>query len=423
MIDTRPLEAVDPELSELIARDVARQRRNIQLIASENFVSVATMQVSGSVLTNKYSEGYPGRRYYEGCEIVDEIETLAIERAKTLFGAEYANVQPHSGSQANMAAYLAVLDPGDTILGMRLDQGGHLTHGSPVNFSGSLFDFVAYGVDPETEYIDFDEVRKLAHEHRPKMIIAGYSSYSRLIDWARFREIADEVGAIFLVDAAHIIGLIAGKAHPNPVPHADIVTCTTHKALRGPRGGLILAKERFAKELNKGVFPYGQGGAINSQIAAKALCFELAGRPDFEAYAHQIVRNAVVLAETAADEGTRIVSGGTDNHMFLMDLRSLDEDLTGKEASTLLDACGITLNRNAIPFDPRSPFITSGLRIGTPSVTTAGMKQEQMVTLGRLIVEILRTRDDDVALKQLSERVGELAAAFPSYPEDFAGHV
>ncbi len=423
MIDTRPLHAVDPVLSDLIAKDAARQRNNIQLIASENFVSTAMMQVSGSVLTNKYSEGYPGRRYYEGCQVIDEIETLAIDRAASLFGAEYANVQPHSGSQANMAAYLSVLEPGDTILGMRLDQGGHLTHGSPVNFSGSLFDFVAYGVDPETEYIDYDELRALAHEHRPKMIIAGYSAYSRLIDWSVFREIADEIGAVFLVDAAHIIGLIAGKAHPNPVPHAHIVTCTTHKALRGPRGGLILADEEYGKAINKAVFPFGQGGAINSQIAAKALCFELASRPDFEAYAHQIVRNASVLAATISEEGARIVSGGTDNHMFSMDLRSLDDDLTGKEAATLLDEHGITLNRNAIPFDPRSPFITSGLRIGTPSVTTTGMKQEQMTTLGRLIVELLRKREDALALKQLGERVAELAAAFPSYPEDFAGHV
>ena len=423
MIDTRPLDAVDPALSDLIARDAARQRNNIQLIASENFVSMAMMQASGSVLNNKYSEGYPGRRYYEGCEVIDEIESLAIDRAKSLFGAEFANVQPHSGSQANMAAYLSVLEPGDTVLGMRLDQGGHLTHGSPVNFSGTLFNFVAYGVDPETELVDFDEVRKLGSEHRPKMIVAGYSAYSRLLDWALFREIADEVGAIFLVDAAHIIGLIAGKAHPNPVPHAHIVTATTHKALRGPRGGLILADEQHGKAVNKAVFPFGQGGAINSQIAAKALCFELARRPEFETYARQIIRNASVLASTIADEGSRIISGGTDNHMFMMDLRSLDDELTGKEAATLLDDRGITLNRNAIPFDPRSPFITSGLRIGTPSVTTAGMMQEQMVTLGRLIVELLRKRDDEIVLKQLGEQVAELAAAFPSYPEDFAGHV
>lgn len=423
MIDTRDLETVDPVLAALVAEDVARQNSNIQLIASENHVSIATMQTSGSVLTNKYSEGYPGRRYYEGCEVVDRVEMLAIERAKSLFGAESANVQAHSGSQANMAAYLAVLEPGDTILGMRLDQGGHLTHGSPVNFSGKLFQFVAYGVDPETEHIDLEEVHELALEHRPKMIIAGYSSYSRLIDWSRFREIADEVGAIFLVDAAHIIGLIAGDAHPDPVPHADIVTCTTHKALRGPRGGLILAREEYAKAVDKAVFPFSQGGASNSQIAAKALCFEMASRPEFKAYARQIVRNAAVLADTISAEGTRVVSGGTDNHMFLVDLRSVGAELTGKVAAALLDDNGVTLNRNAIPFDPRSAFVTSGIRIGTPAVTTAGMKQEQMSTLGRLIVEIMRMRDDDVALKQLREQVTELSVAFPPYPDAFRGHV
>jgi glycine hydroxymethyltransferase len=423
MIDTRPIFDVDPELAGLIEDDVRRQRSKIQLIASENFVSTAMMQASGSVLSNKYSEGYPGRRYYEGCEVVDEVERLAIDRAKRLFGAEHANVQAHSGSQANAAAYLAVLEPGDTIMGMRLDQGGHLTHGSPVNFSGKLFNFVAYGVDPDTEVIDVDEVRRLAHEHQPKMLLAGYTAYSRIIDWAAFREIADEVGAVFLVDAAHIIGLIAGRAHPNPVPHADIVTCTTHKALRGPRGGLILCREEFAKQIDKGVFPFSQGGPINNQIAAKALCFELAARPDFEEYAHQIVRNASVLADTVGEEGLRVVSGKTENHMFLADLRSLDEELTGKEASQLLDRIGITLNRNTVPFDPRSPFITSGLRIGTPSVTTAGMRQEQMVTLGSLLVEVLRKRADEVALKELETRIAELAAEFPAYPEDFPGHV
>ena len=423
MIDTRPIDEVDPELAGLIASDADRQRQKIQLIASENFISTAMMQASGSVLSNKYSEGYPGRRYYEGCEVVDQIETLANERAKSLFGADHANSQPHSGSQANAAAYHAVLEPGDTILGMRLDQGGHLTHGSPVNFSGKLFNFVAYGVDPDTELIDLDEVRRLAEEHRPKMIVAGYSAYSRFIDWSAFRRIADDVGAIFLVDAAHIIGLIAGRAHPNPVPHADIVTCTTHKALRGPRGGLIMCRDEYAKAIDKAVFPLSQGGAINSQIAAKALCFALAAQPEYEAYAHQIVRNASVLADTVGEEGLRIVSGGTDNHMFLADVRSLDEDLTGKEASQLLDRVGITLNRNAIPFDPRSPFITSGIRVGTPSVTTAGMMQEQMVTLATLLVEVLRRRHDEVALKELEARIGELAAAFPAYPATFPGHV
>jgi glycine hydroxymethyltransferase len=423
MIDRRPLEEVDADLADLVVREVERQRSNIQLIASENFASVATMQLSGSVLTNKYSEGYPGRRYYEGCEVVDEIEVMAIERAKSLFGAEYANVQAHSGSQANMAAYLAVLDPGDTILGMSLDQGGHLTHGSKVNFSGKLFNFVAYGLDRESEMIDMDDVRRIALEHRPKMIVAGYSAYSRLIDWGAFRRIADEVGALFLVDAAHIIGLIAGKAHPNPVPHADIVTATTHKALRGPRGGLILAKENLGKKIDKAVFPLSQGGAINSQIAAKALCFGICATPEYEQYAHQVVRNAAVLADTIAEGGARIVSGKTENHMFLVDLRSIDEDLTGKEAGEVLNRAGITLNRNAIPFDPRSPFITSGVRVGTPSVTTAGMRQEQMITLGHLMMQVLRNRDDTGALRQLKSDIGDLAAAFPAYPEDFAGHI
>jgi len=423
MIDTRPLPEVDPVLAGLIGREVARQRSNIQLIASENFVSTAMMQASGSVLTNKYSEGYPGRRYYEGCAVVDEVENLAIERAKALFGAQHANVQPHSGSQANMAAYLAVLEPGDTILGMRLDQGGHLTHGSPVNLSGKMFEFVAYGVDPETELVELDEVRRLALAHRPRLIVAGYTAYSRLIDWGAFRAIADEVGAFFMVDAAHIIGLIAGRAHPNPVPAADIVTATTHKALRGPRGGLILCQAELAQAVDKAVFPLTQGGPINNQIAAKALAFELCTRPEFEEYANQVVRNASVLADTMAEEGLRIVAGKTENHMFLADLRSLDAELTGKAAAVLLDRHGITLNRNSIPFDPRPPFVTSGLRIGTPSVTTAGMRQEQMVTLGRLIVEMLRQRDDDIALKALSEQVAELAEAFPAYAAGFPGHV
>jgi glycine hydroxymethyltransferase len=423
MIDRRPLEEVDRELSDLIEQEAARQSNNIQLIASENFVSIATMQAAGSVLMNKYSEGYPGRRYYEGCEIVDRVERLAIERAKSLFGAEHANVQPHSGSQANLAAYLSVLEPGDTILGMSLDHGGHLTHGSKVNFSGRLFDIVPYGVDPDTELIDLDEIERLANEHGPKMIVAGYSAYSRLIDWGAIRQIADEVGAVFLVDAAHIIGLIAGKAHPNPVPHADIVTATTHKALRGPRGGLILSRQEFGPTIDKAVFPLTQGGPINSQIAAKALCFEMCGTPEYEEYAHQVVRNAAVLADTMIEEGARVVSGKTENHMFLVDLRSIDEGLTGKEAAQLLDANGITLNRNAIPFDPRSPFITSGLRIGTPSVTTAGMRQEQMITLGHLIISVLRNRQDAGTLMALKAEIAGLANVFPAYSSDFAGHV
>ncbi len=423
MTDTRPIEEVDPTLAALIERDAERQRTKIQLIASENLVGYAMMQASGSVLTNKYSEGYPGRRYYEGCQVVDEIEQLAIDRAKALFGAEHANVQAHSGSQANIAVYLSLLQPGDTILGMRLDQGGHLTHGSPVNFSGRLFNVVAYGLDEKTERIDYDEVRRLAHEHRPKLIVAGYSSYSRIIDWSIFREIADEVGAVYMVDAAHIIGLIAGGAHPNPVPHAHIVTATTHKALRGPRGGLILSTEEYARGIDKAVFPLGQGGAINSQIGAKALCFELASKPEFADYAHQIVKNAAELADSMAGEGARIVAGGTDNHMFLVDLRSIDPELTGKTAARTLDDVGITLNFNTIPNDPRKPAVASGVRIGTPSVTTTGMKEPEMRRLGALMVEVLRNHEDDLALKQLEGRIAELSAEFPGYPDGFPGHV
>ena len=421
--DNTALTDADPTLADLIAKDADRQRSHIQLIASENIVDRAMMEASGSVLANKYSEGYPGRRYYEGTAVIDEIEQLAIDRAKALFGAEHANVQAHSGSQANMAAYLAVIEPGDTILGMRLDQGGHLTHGSPVNFSGALFNIVAYGLDEDTEHIDMDEVRRLALEHRPKMIIAGYSAYSRIPDWAAFREIADEVEAIYLVDMAHLTGLVAGGAHPSPVPHADIVTATTHKSLRGPRGGLILSREDLAKVIDKTVFPYSQGGAINHQIAGKALAFERAMQPAFAQYAAQIVTNAAALADSMAAEGARIVSGGTENHMFLTDLRSLDEELTGKEAATFLDEHGITLNRNAIPFDPRSPFITSGLRIGTPAVTTCGMGAEEMAILGRSIVQLLLAREDAEAVATIQKDVDVLIEAFPAYPEGFAGHV
>ena len=413
MTDMTSLADADPALADLLSKDAARQRNHIQLIASENLASYATMQAAGSVLGNKYSEG---------CEVVDEIENLAIERAKALFGAEHANVQAHSGSQANLAAYLAVLDPGDTIMGMRLDQGGHLTHGSPVNFSGAIFDIVAYGLDEETELIDMDEVRRLAKEHQPKMIVAGYSAYSKIPDWAAFREIADEVGAIYLVDMAHLTGLVAGGSHPSPVPHADIVTATTHKSLRGPRGGLILSREEHAKAIDKTVFPYAQGGAINHQIAGKALAFELAMQPPFREYAAQVVANAAALADAMAAEGARIVSGGTENHMFLTDLRSLDEELTGKEASAFLDKHGITLNRNAIPFDPRSPFITSGIRIGTPAVTTCGMGVEEMELLGRSIVQLLVSRDDVEAVATIQKDVDALIEAFPAYPEGYRGY-
>ena len=423
MTDPRPIESVDAELADLIARDAERQRTHIQLIASENFASRAVMEASGSLLTNKYAEGYPGRRYYEGCQVVDEVETLAIERAKSLFGAEFANVQAHSGAQANMAVYFALIEPGDTVLGMNLDQGGHLTHGSAVNFSGKIYNFFHYGLDPETELVDMDNVRALAREHQPKIIVAGYSAYSRLLDWAEFRAIADEVGALLMVDAAHIIGLIAGGAHPNPVPHAQIVTATTHKALRGGRGGLILANEEFGKKINSAVFPKAQGGALFNQIAAKAVAFKEASTAEYSAYTHQVVRNAATLAETLAERGMRIVSGGTDNHLFLGDLRSIDLELTGKEAAKLLDDLGITLNRNAIPYDPRPPFITSGLRMGTPAVTTSGMKQEQMIAIGRAIVAALVGRNDEIVLKEAAESVRELVAQFPPYPADFPGHV
>ncbi len=423
MIDSAPIESVDAEVAGLIRRDLERQNSHIHLIASENFASPAVMAASGSVFTNKYAEGYPGRRYYEGCSVVDEIENLAIERAKSLFGAEHANVQPHSGAQANMGVYLSLLEPGDKVLGMRLDQGGHLTHGSPVNFSGQYYRFVAYGVDPGSEIIDMDEVRRLALEERPKLVLAGYSAYSRHLDYEAFRSIADEIGAIFLVDAAHFIGLVAGRAYPNPVPFADVVTATTHKALRGPRGGMILSTEQYAKQIDKAIFPGGQGGPIISQIAAKAVCFHEAATPAFQAYAAQIVANASAMAEAMMGEGVRVVSGGTDNHLFLVDLRSIDEELTGRDAARFLDGVGITLNFNTIPNDPRPPFRASGLRIGTPAMTTQGMKEEQATEIARLIATALRSRGDDTVVSAVSSRVRELAGQFSPYPADFAGHV
>jgi glycine hydroxymethyltransferase len=417
------LREVDAEVEALINKDADRQRTHIHLIASENFVSRAVMEASGSILTNKYSEGYPDKRYYEGCAVIDEVETLAIERAKALFGAEHANVQAHSGSQANMGAYLGLLEPGDKILGMRLDQGGHLTHGSPVNFSGMLFDFVSYGVDPDTELLDLDVVADLARKERPQMIMAGYSAYSRLIDWAAFRAIADEVGAVFVVDAAHIIGLIAGGASPNPVPHAQVVTATTHKAMRGPRGGLILSTEEYAAAVDKAIFPATQGGPINNHIAAKAVCFHEASTQDYRDYAHQIVANARAMAEAVTAEGLRVVSGGTENHMFLVDLRSVDEDLTGRDAARLLQGVGITLNFNTIPFDPRPPYRATGLRIGLPAATTCGMREPEVTEVGLLVTTALRGRDDPGTLDGVRARVAELAAAFPAYPPGFPGHV
>ena len=423
MTDPRSIADVDPVVADLVEAEIKRQQAGIQLIASENFASRAVMEASGSVFTNKYAEGYPGRRYYEGCQVTDQVEQLAIDRAKELFAAPHANVQAHSGSQANMAAYFAVLEAGDTIMGMSLDHGGHLTHGSHVSFSGVLFNFVSYGLDPETELIDMNHVRDVALEHRPKMIVAGYSAYSRHLDYAGFRTIADEIGAILLVDAAHFIGLVAGKALPNPMEHADIVTATTHKAMRGPRGGMILSTEEHAKAIDKAVFPGYQGGAIFSQIAGKAVAFQEAMTPEYQEYAAQIVRNAQTLAATLQAGGLRVVSGGTDNHLMLLDLRSLDEELTGKEAAVVLDGVGITLNRNAIPNDPRPPFVTSGLRIGTPSVTTAGMREGEMERLGELILQTLSRREDADALKEVADGVAELVAAFPPYPADFVGHV
>ena len=423
MTDPRPIGEVDPAVATLIESEFDRQRRGIQLIASENFVSRAVMEASGSVFANKYAEGYPGRRYYEGTVHTDEVEQLAIDRAKELFEAEYANVQPHSGSQANIAAYFAFLEAGDTIMGMSLDHGGHLTHGSHVNFSGRLFNFVAYGLDPETELLDMEAVRAAALESRPKLIVAGYSAYSRHLDYDAFRSIADEVDAVLLVDAAHFIGLVAGQALPNPMAWADVVTATTHKALRGPRGGLILAKEEHAKAIDSAIFPGFQGGAIFSQIAGKAVNFLEASTVEFQGYAEQIIKNAKTLATTLAEGGLRVVSGGTDNHLILLDLRSIDEELTGKEAATLLDSIGITLNRNAIPNDPRPPFVTSGLRMGTPSVTTCGMREGEMERLGELILQALQGRGDDTALKEVGVGAEELVAAFPPYPDGFPGHV
>jgi glycine hydroxymethyltransferase len=423
MISMDPLEQVDPAIAGLIRKDLERQNTHIHLIASENFASPAVMAASGSVFTNKYAEGYPGRRYYEGCEVVDEMEQLAIDRAKELFGAEHANVQAHSGAQANMGVYFSLLSPGDRVLGMRLDQGGHLTHGSPVNFSGLYYDFVAYGVDAETELIDMDQVRALALEQKPKIVLAGFSAYSRTLDYEGFRAIADEIGAVFMVDAAHFIGLVAGGSHPSPIPHADVVTGTTHKALRGPRGGLIMSTESFAKEIDRAVFPNAQGGPIESQIAAKAVCFHEAMQPAFREYTDQIVANARAMAAAIQGEGVRVVSGGTDNHLFLIDLRSVSDDLDGKEAARLLDEVGITLNFNTIPFDPRPPYRASGLRIGTPAMTTQGMKEGQAAEVASLIARALHKRGDEGELSGVAARVAELAAEFPPYPEDFPGHV
>jgi glycine hydroxymethyltransferase len=405
----------DDELAAIIGREEERQNSTLQLIASENFTSPAVLRVTGSVLTNKYSEGYPGKRYYGGNRYIDEAESLAIERAKQLFGAEHANVQPHAGANANLAVYLGLLHPGDTILGMSLDHGGHLTHGSPVNASGLLFDFIAYKLDPSDERIDFDQIRDLALSKRPRMIVAGATAYPRRIDSEPFRAIADEVGAYFLFDAAHIAGLIAGGAHPSPVPHADVVTLTTHKTLRGPRGGCILARADLAQKIDKAIFPGLQGGPLEHVIAAKAVAFREAMHPSFHEYAHQIVRNAAALASTLAAEGFRLVSGGTDNHLLLVDLRTFDAELTGKEAQAVLDEAGITLNKNTVPDDPRSPFVASGVRIGTPAVTTQGMTEGEMAQIGGMIARALRHREDAAELAAVRAEVAELCARFTVY--------
>lgn len=406
-----PLSEADPELAEAVALEEQRQRDKIELIASENYTSRAVKEATATVLTNKYAEGYPGRRYYGGCEYVDIAEQLAIDRAKALFDAEYANVQPHAGSPANMAVYFALLETGDTILAMDLAHGGHLTHGSPVNFSGMLYDVVHYGVSAETEMVDMDEVRDIARTHEPKLIMTGASAYPRSWDFAGFREIADEVGAYLVCDMAHFAGLVATGDHDNPVPYCDVVTTTTHKTLRGPRGGMILAREEYGKKIDKAVFPGIQGGPLMHIIAGKAVSFKLAMTEEFKEYSAQIVRNAAALAETLAEEGLRIVSGGTDNHLMLVDVRSVD--LTGKVAEALLDDVNITTNKNMIPFDPESPFVTSGIRLGSPAVTTRGFKEAEMRLIGELIARILKNPDDEAVHDAVRAEVNELAERFP----------
>ncbi|WP_303691132.1 serine hydroxymethyltransferase [Megamonas hypermegale] len=405
-VDTQVQKAIDMELS--------RQRNKLEMIASENIVSSAVMQAQGSILTNKYAEGYPGKRYYGGCEYVDIVEQLAIDRAKELFGAQYANVQPHSGAQANTAVFFALLNPGDTVLGMNLTDGGHLTHGSPVNISGKYFKIVPYGVDKETERIDYDELEKLAKQHKPKLIIGGASAYSRIIDFARMAQIAKAVGAYFMVDMAHIAGLVAAGLHPNPVPYADVVTTTTHKTLRGPRGGLILCKDaEFGKQFNKAIFPGIQGGPLMHIVAAKAVAFKEALSEDFKTYQQQVVKNAAALADELMQKGFRIVSGGTDNHLMLVDLRS--KNITGKEAQNLLDDIGITANKNTIPFEPLSPFVTSGIRLGTPALTTRGLKEADIRQVADIIAEVIEKRDDETVIARAKEKVADICKRFPLY--------
>ena len=405
----------DDELFSIIDRERERQNTTLQLIASENFTSPDVMRATGSVLTNKYSEGYPSRRYYGGNVFIDQSEDLARDRLKALFGAEHANVQPHSGASANMAVFMSCLQPGDTVLGMRLDQGGHLTHGHPANFSGKVYNFVSYGVGDD-ERIHMQDVADAAHEHRPRLILAGATAYSRIIDFAAFRDIADDVGALLMCDIAHIAGLVAGGVHPSPIAYADYVTLTTHKTLRGPRGGCILTKAAYAKAIDNAVFPGLQGGPLENTIAAKAVAFYEASQPAFKDYVRQIVSNAQALATALAGQGFRVVSGGTDNHLMLLDLRDFDADLTGKQAQELLDRAGVTLNRNTIPNDPRSPFVTSGVRIGTPAVTTAGMREPEMPKIAEFIGRALRARSDDAEIAAVRDDVAVLCSKFTPYP-------
>ena len=414
MIDLSCIRNADPELCAAMEQELARQRGNLELIASENIVSPAVMAAMGSHLTNKYAEGYPGKRYYGGCQFVDIAEDLARDRLKQIFGCDHCNVQPHSGAQANFAVYFAMLKPGDTIMGMNLSHGGHLTHGSPANISGTYFNIVPYGVSAETEVLDYDEMERIALGCKPKMIVSGASAYPRIIDFARIREICDKVGALMMVDIAHIAGLVAAGLHPNPVPYADFVTTTTHKTLRGPRGGVIMCKEQYAKAIDKAVFPGTQGGPLMHVIAAKAVAFKEALSPEFKEYQTQIVKNAAAMAKRFTENGVRLVSGGTDNHLMLVDLRK--ENMTGKELEKLLDEAHITANKNTIPFETTSPFITSGVRIGTPAITSRGMKEGEAAEIADLVTEVIRRREE--AVPSVSERVAALCAKFPIYEND-----
>ena len=411
----RPLSDVDPDIASAIGHEVGRQEDGLELIASENFVSRAVLEAAGSVMTNKYAEGYPGKRYYGGCEFVDVAESLAISRAKALFGAEHANVQPHSGAQANMAVYFTLLKPGDTVLGMNLAHGGHLTHGHPLNFSGKLYTIVPYGVRQDDERIDYEELERLAHAHKPQMIMVGASAYPRVIDFERIAAVARTVGSFLVVDMAHIAGLVAAGAHPNPVPHADVVTSTTHKTLRGPRGGLVLCREKFAKDLDRALFPGVQGGPLMHIIAAKAVCFKEALDPSFKDYARQIVANATRLASALSRHGFRLVSGGTDNHLMLVDVFS--KGITGKVAEAALGKAGITVNKNAIPFDQNPPMVASGIRVGTPAVTTRGMREAEMEQIADLIARVLAAPDDEAKLAAVKSDVERLCRNFPLYPD------